>query len=111
MISPGLFVSSEYSIRESSGCQIHGQGLCAVHPDDLSLRILAFAERYESRDEPKPYTHIYEFEHQLDFSSTENSTEASNETRVNGTDFETEFCGPWDSYCKQEARGDRITAP
>ena len=40
------------SIREGSGCQVHGQGLCTVQPDDLSLCILAFAERYESRDQP-----------------------------------------------------------
>ena len=62
------------SLREDSCGQEHEQDLCTVHPDDLSLRILAFAERYESRYEPTPYTLINEFEYRRDFSSIKGST-------------------------------------
>ena len=73
----------------------------------MSLRILAYAERFLSRDELKPYTHINEFELQRDFNSTENSTEASTETMVNGTDYQAYLGEPLASYYEQEARGDR----
>ena len=93
------------SLREDSGGQAPEQGLCTIQPDDLSLRILAFAERYESRYEPTPYTLINEFERRRDFVSTENSSEASTETRVERTDYQTYFCQPLASYPMQEARG------
>ena len=97
------------SLREDSYGQEHDQALSTVHPDDLSSRILAYAERYESLDEPIPYTLNSEFEGQRDISSISGSTEASIETRVNGTDLETDSGELWDSYSLQEARGDRIT--
>jgi len=44
------------SLREDSYGQEYEQALSTVHPDDLSSRIIAYAERYESRYEPIPYT-------------------------------------------------------
>ena len=98
----------------TQGGQVRVTAWCAhlttVHPDDLSSRILAYAERYESRDEPIPYTLINEFEYQRDISSINGSTEASTETRVEGTDYQIYPSQPLASYPMQEARGGQITS-
>ena len=93
------------SLREDSYGQEHDQALSTVHPDDLSSRILAYAERYESLDEPIPYTLNSEFEGQRDISSICGSSEASAETRVEGTDYQINPCQPLASYPMQEVRG------
>ena len=93
------------SLRQDSYGQEHDQALSTVHPDDLSSRILAYAERYESLDEPIPYTLNSEFEGQRDISSICGSNETSTETMVEGTDYQTYFCQPLASYPMQEVRG------
>ena len=93
------------SLREDSYGQEHDQALSTVHPDDLSSRIIAYAEQYESRDDPIPYTLSSEFEHQRDISSISGSTETSTETMVEGIDYQINPCQPLASYPVQEARG------
>ena len=93
------------SLREDSYGQEYEQALSTVHPDDLSSRIIAYAERYASRYEPIPYTLSSEFEHQRDISSISGSTETSTETMVEGIDYQINPCQPLASYPVQEARG------